>query len=90
MNFARAGRLAAAVALPQIPQAGGSRSPPRSPAQPRPGCPARWSVRLARAARAYVVLMDISMSILDGLAASRLITQDEDLAGVKVLILTTS
>jgi DNA-binding NarL/FixJ family response regulator len=37
-----------------------------------------------------VVLMDISMPTLDGLAATRLITQDEDLAGVKVLILTTS
>jgi DNA-binding NarL/FixJ family response regulator len=36
-----------------------------------------------------VVLMDIRMPELDGLAATRLITADEDLAGVRVLILTT-
>lgn len=49
----------------------------------------REAVRLAKAARAEVVLMDIRMPVLDGLAATRLITADEDLAGVKVLILTT-
>ncbi len=49
----------------------------------------REAVRLARAARADLVLMDIRMPILDGRAATRQITGDEDLAGVKVLILTT-
>jgi DNA-binding NarL/FixJ family response regulator len=49
----------------------------------------REAVRLARSARADLVLMDIRMPVLDGLAATRLITGDEDLAGVRVLILTT-
>ena len=47
------------------------------------------AVKLARSTRADVVLMDIRMPELDGLAATRLITADEDLAGVRVLILTT-
>ena len=49
----------------------------------------REAVRLAREARADVVLMDIRMPELDGLAATREITADEDLAGVRVLVLTT-
>jgi DNA-binding NarL/FixJ family response regulator len=49
----------------------------------------REAVELARQAQADVVLMDIRMPDLDGLAATRLITADEDLAGVRVLILTT-
>ncbi len=44
---------------------------------------------LARRARADVVLMDIRMPGVDGLEATRLISADEDLAGVKVIILTT-
>jgi DNA-binding NarL/FixJ family response regulator len=49
----------------------------------------RQAVELARQTRADVVLMDIRMPDLDGLAATRLISADEDLAGVRVLILTT-
>jgi DNA-binding NarL/FixJ family response regulator len=49
----------------------------------------REAVALARSLRADLVLMDIRMPDLDGLAATALITADEDLAGVKVLVLTT-
>ncbi|TDD43173.1 response regulator transcription factor [Saccharopolyspora elongata] len=49
----------------------------------------REAVSLARSTRADVVLMDIRMPDLDGLAATREITADEDLAGVRVLVLTT-
>ncbi|MGC3863012.1 response regulator [Micromonospora chersina] len=49
----------------------------------------REAVARARSTRADVVLMDIRMPDLDGLAATREITADEDLADVRVLILTT-
>ena len=49
----------------------------------------REAVALARSARADVVLMDIRMPDMDGIEATRLITADEDLAGVRILILTT-
>ncbi|RKR92107.1 LuxR family two component transcriptional regulator [Micromonospora pisi] len=47
------------------------------------------AVALARTTRADVVLMDIRMPELDGLEATRQITEDESLVGVRVLILTT-
>src|ERR1700722_14907307 len=47
------------------------------------------AVDLARQTRADVVLMDIRMPDVDGLEATRRIAAANDLAGVKVIILTT-
>ena len=49
----------------------------------------REAVALARSARADLIVMDNRMPDLDGIEATRLIAADEDLAGVKVLVLTT-
>ncbi|MEU8526339.1 response regulator transcription factor [Streptomyces sp. NPDC048629] len=49
----------------------------------------REAVELARSARADLVVMDVRMPDLDGIEATRLIAADDDLAGVKVLVLTT-
>jgi DNA-binding NarL/FixJ family response regulator len=49
----------------------------------------RAAVELARTTRADVVIMDIRMPDMDGITATKVITSDEDLAGVRVLILTT-
>ncbi|APU15590.1 MULTISPECIES: response regulator transcription factor [Actinoalloteichus] len=49
----------------------------------------REAVDLVRSTRADVVLMDIRMPELDGLAATREIIANDDLVGVRVLVLTT-
>lgn len=47
------------------------------------------AVAQARTSRADIVLMDIRMPDMDGIEATRAITTDDDMAGVRVLILTT-
>ncbi|MET9723894.1 response regulator transcription factor [Streptomyces zaomyceticus] len=47
------------------------------------------AVALARSERADVVLMDIRMPGTDGLAATRMITADPELSGVRIVMLTT-
>ncbi|MGW6362488.1 response regulator [Streptomyces sp. NPDC055092] len=47
------------------------------------------AVRLAKSEKADVVLMDIRMPGTDGLAATRLISADPELAHVRVVMLTT-
>ncbi|WP_392669926.1 response regulator [Streptomyces sp. LN785] len=47
------------------------------------------AVALARSARADVVLMDIRMPGTDGLAATRMISADPELADVRIVMLTT-
>ena len=52
-------------------------------------CNGNEAVTLARQLGPDVVLMDIRMPTVDGLEATRRMAADENLAGVKVLILTT-
>lgn len=47
------------------------------------------ALAVIREARADVVLMDIRMPEVDGIATTAAITADEDLAGVRVIVLTT-
>jgi DNA-binding NarL/FixJ family response regulator len=47
------------------------------------------AVALARAHRPDVLLMDIRMPVLDGIAATERITADPALVGVRVIVLTT-
>lgn len=49
----------------------------------------REAIELARSAQPDVMVMDIRMPVLDGLAATREIASDPQLDGVRVLVLTT-
>jgi DNA-binding NarL/FixJ family response regulator len=47
------------------------------------------ALTLIRRRRPHVVLMDVRMPVLDGIAALRLLAEDADLADVRVVMLTT-
>src|SRR5215471_7264075 len=47
------------------------------------------AVAAAKAAKPHVLLMDVRMPVLDGIAATRQITSAAESAGVRVIILTT-
>ncbi|HMR49950.1 MAG TPA: response regulator transcription factor [Arachnia sp.] len=52
-------------------------------------CNGMEAISLARTLRPDVVLMDLSMPLLDGITATEQITRADDLAMVRVLVLTT-